>query len=129
MNKSQSSVEFMIVVAAGFFILVVFLIVLQSNILDKTKEKINLEMNQVAITVQNEINLATSASNGYKRTFILPSVVGGMNYTLNISGNILQISTTNGNFALGVSVLPVQGNIKKDSNIIRNQNGTVFLNE
>lgn len=127
-KKAQSSIEFLILVVAVLFFFVVFLFGLQNNIGDKTRERNNLEFKELALTVQDEINLALEASEGYSRHFNIPEKLINRNYEINIVSGTVYVRTLDNEFALALPVGNVTGNINKGDNFIRNINGRIFLN-
>ena len=128
MKRGQSSIEFLILVGAMLFIFVLFLGLFQQNIGKKTIEKRNYALTELALTVQNEIALASEASDGYSRTFEIPSNILGSNYDINISSGLVYARTTDGKHALALPVQNVTGDINKTLNTIKKINGTIYLN-
>ncbi len=128
MKRGQSSIEFLILVGAVLFIFIIFLGLFQQNIGQKTIEKRNHEVTELALTVQNEINLASEASNGYRRQFTIPQKILGSDYDINITSGSVYVRTRDGKHALAIPVQNVTGDMNKTINNIRKVNGTIYLN-
>ena len=86
-SKSQSAIEFISLLAFMFLVFLAFFAVITSNILN-AKDRERLEIAEdIAAMAKNEIDLAISAANGYKRSFELPIKVGGNAYDIGIIEN------------------------------------------
>lgn len=86
-TKTQFAIEFTVLIAFMFIIFLGFIAMITSNVLkakDKEREGI---AEDIAAMAKNEIDLAISASNGYKRSFELPVKVSGDSYTMHIIQN------------------------------------------
>jgi hypothetical protein len=129
MEKSQSSIEFIILIGAVMFFLLAFFVLMQGNIADKTQEKQNLLVQEIAETIQNEINMASNSNNGYQREFIVQDSLENEEYELNIVEEMIYVRTIDGKHAIALPIPAVQGNIKKGVNEINKQNDTIYLNE
>jgi len=129
MEKSQSSIEFIILIGAVMFFLLAFFVLMQGNIADKTQEKQNLLVQEIAKTIQNEINMASNSNNGYQREFIVQDSLENEEYELNIVEEMIYVRTIDGKHAIALPIPAVQGNIKKGVNEINKQNDTIYLNE
>lgn len=128
-NKNgQSAVEFLILVGAVFFFFVVFLYSIQVSMGDKIKEGINLAVKEIAIIVQDEISLAVSSSDGYYRNFEIPNKIGGLEYNASLVSGSVYVRTLDGEYALSLPVLNVTGDVIVGNNVIRRENGIVYLN-
>jgi hypothetical protein len=132
-RDGQSAVEFMILVGAVLFFFLGMLFVIQGNIGDKLRENKNIVLQEIAISIQKEINLASESSDGYKRDFtILPNILG-LEYSLCITDGLVYVATDNGKHAIALPVEPVDGNLKDEPevdniNTIEKINGEVVLN-
>lgn len=127
-NKAQSSVEFIILVGAVMFFFIGFLIYIESNLAVKEREFINNELMGLASDVKKEIELAHVASEGYSRKFSIPEKINGNDYEIQIIENSVYVRTFDGKYALSLPVNAVTGNAVKGENLIRKENGRVYLN-
>ncbi|MFA4953670.1 MAG: hypothetical protein WC584_05590 [Candidatus Pacearchaeota archaeon] len=125
-KRSQSMMEFLSIFIAVFLFFVLFMLVLQENSRGKNLEKESILAKNIVLSVQDEINLAYDSPNGYYREFSVSKTLLGKSYDLILQDNIVYINASK----IGISyrVMPVNGTIKKGSNVIRKENGVVFLN-
>ena len=126
--KAQSSIEFIILIGAVMFFLLAFFILMSGDIAGKQGEKQNLLVNEVAESVQNEINMASNSNNDYQREFNVQNSLENEEYDLSITEDMIYVRTDDGKHAVALPIPPVQGTIQKGANIIKKQNDTVYLN-
>ncbi|MBI5804053.1 hypothetical protein HY450_02310 [Candidatus Pacearchaeota archaeon] len=128
-EKGQSAVEFIILVGAVMFFFIAMLYVFQQNLADKSVEERNRLLNEIGLSIQKEIELASDSSEGYTREFKVPETLLNLEYTVELTESVLYIHTDDGKYALTLPVHDVTGQIKKGQNSIRKREGRVFLNE
>jgi hypothetical protein len=131
LKKAQSSAELIVIISAVMFIFIVFLGIIQQNISIKTIEKRNLEVEEIALTAQNELNIAAKATDGYRREFTLPAKIANLNYNLTlVNNNTIYIFTEDNRHALSLPGQNVSGSfsIPGTTNIIEKRNGIIHLN-
>lgn len=126
LRKSQGGIEFLIISGVVIFFFTIFFIAIQTNIEERNKENEKLIIKNLALGVQDEIALATKASDGYTREFSVPELISGKNYEIKITDNYIYIKTENN--ALALKVDDFIGEIKKGKNLIKKENGKVYLN-
>lgn len=126
--KAQSAIEFMILVGFSLTVFLILLIVINDNISDNLRQKKDLEVKQLGISVQDEMNLAAKASDGYKREFFLNDRVSGEEYNINLTEGMVYILTKSERHSIGLPIPPFDGQIKLGLNKIRKINGKVKLN-
>jgi uncharacterized protein YpmB len=127
-NRGQSAIEFLILIGAVFFFFIVFLFAIQSSIVEKSKEGVDLEIREVALIVQDEISLAVGSSDGYSRNFVLPNKIRGRDYNASIIGSLVYVITNDGKHAVSLSVLNATGQPTIGNNQVRRDAGRVYLN-
>src|SRR3989338_1440278 len=127
--RGQSSIELIIVVGFFAFVFLIFLSVIHQNTASQRLEQRNILIVDVALQVQQEINLATNSINGYSRQFVLPSTIAGLSYQASIiDKNTIYIHTDDEKHALSLPVANVTGEIIIGVNSISRINNSVFLN-
>lgn len=125
-TKAQGAIEFIIIIGALLFFAISFFIIVQRNIEEKNVEKEAMIVENIALSIQDELALAKQSSEGYSREFNIVETISGKNYELNIINNRIYIKT---NIAsLSFLVVEVNGTIKKGINKIKKENGQVYLN-
>ncbi len=127
-KRSQTAIEFVILVGFVLFFFAAFSLVIQGNMSDKLREKKTLAIKEIALTVQDEINLASESIDGYSRSFKLPENLNGQEYSININEGMVYIITTDKKYAMALPVANVTGNVNKGLNTIKKDNGKVMLN-
>jgi hypothetical protein len=127
-SKSQSSIEFIILIAFVLFFFVVFFIFIQARMSDDIRSKQDKAVEEVALTVQDEINLASGASEGYSRVFSIPDKIGNVDYSVSLVGNSVYVQTQDNRSAILLPVASITGNIIKGANEIRKVNESIYLN-
>ena len=111
---------------AIFLFFVLFMLVLQENSKNKNFEKESILANNIALSVQDEINLAFDSPSGYYRQFSIPQNLLGKSYNIILQDNIVYINADK--IGISYKVMPVNGTIKKGLNVIRKEDDEVFLN-
>jgi len=130
MNKKlQTSLEFVIMLGFVLMFFSVFLLVIQSNMVDKFEQRTELQLKAIASDAQSEINLALEASDGYSRDFEIPEKVGNTDYDIQIVDEMVYVNTTDSLHALSLPVPNVTGDLQKGKNTIRKENGEIILNQ
>ncbi len=126
--RAQSSVEFMILVGAMFFFFMGLLFVIYGTISDRNQAILDTLVVDLASSVRNELSIASTAGDGYSRSFDIPETLVGNEYSISIDAGSIYVRTDDGRHAVAFSVVNATGQITKGANNIRNVNGAVFLN-
>ena len=127
--RAQVAIEFLITVGAVILFTSIFLLAIQNSHQDKTYHYQNIQLEEIALSVQNEINLALESTEGYSRQFKIPEKAGSLEYEITIDSGVIYIKTTNGKHALIVPVPEIIGNVNKTWNSIKKINGNIYLNQ
>ena len=127
-RKGQSAIEFVIIVSAVLFFFIVFLFSVQGNLSDKFYERRNLAVQEIALSVQDELNLASESSEGYHRSFTLPLTAMNKAYEISFVEDFVFVKTLDGAHALAFPIVNVTGQPVVGTNTVRKANGQVFLN-
>ena len=128
-KKAQSAIEFIILIGALLFFLTLFSAVIQQSISKKAIAQRNLVAQDIALTVQNEIDLAATSSDGYLRMFSIPTKIINVDYEINVTQGIVYLRTEDGNIELALAVQETVGNVQKGENTIKKIDGVVYLNQ
>ena len=126
---AQTAIEFMILIGFVLFFFTVFFLAIGGNMSGKLREKKNLDIKDIALTVQDEINLALQSSDGYSRNFTLPEKIGNEDYDIDIVEDMVYVRTVDNKYAIALPVMNVTGNIRKNVNTIKKENGRILLNQ
>ena len=125
--KSQSSIEFIILLAFVLFFFTLFFIAIQGNISDNIKTSKESQIREIALSVQDEINMASKTSNGYHRNFKIPTKVNNEEYSISLVDNLVYVTLSSHSIALPIQ--EVNGEIAKGDNTIKKENGQIYLNQ
>ncbi len=126
-KRGQSGIEFIIVVGVVLLFFVIFFTAINLQQAQKNEQNKEALFQNIALDVRDEINIAAGSSNGYYREFEIPMNVYGKDYEINITptGSVYLYSER---FAVSFKASTVSGSIQKGLNVIRKENGTVYLN-
>lgn len=126
--KSQSATEFIVLAAFMLLVIVGFVAVTSSKVIEANDEGNRKIAEDIANLAYREIETAKSVNDGYTRNFVMPQQVNGIDYTLSITDNReLSVNYLGNEY---VKFLPsnVTGNIIKGSNKISKSSGIISLN-
>ena len=126
LKRSQGAMEFLILFGAVMFFFVAFLLVIQGNIQEKNLERQKVLAQDLALSVQNEISLASESSDGYYREFYIPENLLGNYYEIEIVEDRVYIHGDR--IGISYKIFPIYGSIMKGVNSIKKENGSVYLN-
>jgi len=142
-KKSQTAIEFVIMISLLIFFFAVMVMIINYNLSDKYREKEEVVVKDIAYSIQDEINMASKATDGYCRPFKLPAKVLGKDYEVNIDSgdpSLVEVKTSRVSIVLP---LPPKINVVNNGedkatirkqgetpgeNIIEKKNGEVYLN-
>lgn len=128
-KKAQIGIEFIIIMSGVMLFMSIFFIIVQNNTQERTYQKENTMIKEIAITVQNEINLAASSIDGYSRDFKIPYKAGNLDYEVNVSDGIVFIKSINDRHSMALPVPDIVGQINITQNTIKKTNGVIYLNQ
>lgn len=130
-NKTQIGMEFFIITALLLFLFVTFFVAIEAHVSERSREKEEIFIKDLALSIKDEIDLATKATDGYIREFNVPENIYGKDYGITIikEGEFPNIYINTSRNAISFPIADVEGNIIKGTNTIRKENGTVYLNE
>ncbi len=126
LRKSQVAMEFIMLIALAFMILIVFTAVTRNQVVDIRKDNEYVALKDIVHAVQSEITIATNVEDGYTRQFSIPGSLDGINYTIEISDSYILAESRHHEYLLNIR--PVEGNIIIGVNTIKKEGGIVYLN-
>ncbi len=127
-TNAQFSIEFVVLISFMFLIFLGVIAVITSKVIEAKENERQKIAEDIAKIVRNEIDLAKSVSNGYTRTFSIPTKIKGNNYNIEIIGNReLVVTYLDKEY---VEFLPenIVGNTNLGTNIIKKENDIVYIN-
>ena len=125
--KGQTALEFVMLVAVAFLILLVYTASTRQDLLVAESAKEHALVKDLAYSLQSEINRIGPLENGYQRTFILPLTLDGKPYTVQIDKKTIIVNTSDYEYLL--SILPVTGDFVVGQNTIKKESGEILLNQ
>jgi len=129
LKRGQSAMEFIILIGFLLVAFVVFMLVIQENMEDRTDKRQNTQIIEIALSVKNEVDLAYQSSDGYVREFELEKNPYGGGYEVRIEDNLVFVNSVDWKHAISLAVPNVTGDVNKEGiNIIKKENGQVILN-
>lgn len=127
-KKTQSSIEFIILVSVLLLFLVSFLMIVQQNISDKMREQKDAGIRDVAVIVQDEINLAFKSGDGYFREFTIPEKILGESYELGTIPGRVYARTFDNRSSISLPIKDATGEIRIGQNTITKENNIIYIN-
>lgn len=127
MKSSQSALEFIVLASFMFLVILGFLAVISSNLLEAKEEGNRKISSDIANFAYREIEAAKSLNDGYTRFFAMPQTINGIVYTINITDN-RELIVDYLDYE-HVKFLPsnISGNISRGWNMIKKINGIVHI--
>lgn len=126
--KGQVALEFMLLIGFVSFIFVVFFLLIQTHMSERIYERNQLQVEETASVIKQEIDLASSSIEGYSRTFSLPLELNNQDYDIRFGEGVLVIISADRNHASSLSTREANGTLVKGINTIVKRNGIVTLN-
>src|SRR5687768_2860242 len=103
---------------AILFLFVGLLYFIYSKVADTQNEAVSVAVNEIAKTIQDEINLAHGSANGYSRQFFIPLTINGLEYEAKVIENSIFVRTTNGRHAVALPIQEVVGDALIGDNVV-----------
>jgi hypothetical protein len=129
--KGQIAIEFLLYIGIAFFVIIVLLASILAVSENNTKARTFSDVDDLGKALQQEFLLASQLEDGYTRRINLPVTINGLRYNVTLG----QSNPTNSYLALGYEnselyylIPPLVGNITLGNNILRKQNGTLYIN-
>jgi hypothetical protein len=133
-HNGQIAIEFLLLIAIAFGVILTFLVAILSVSEGNTKMKAYQEMDDLGKSLQQEFLLAAQLEDGYTRRINLPLTANGERYTayLGITNNTNithgYVLLTYESTELFYLIPPVTGNITLGNNVLVKNNGTLRIN-
>ncbi|MGM5485498.1 MAG: hypothetical protein ACQEP1_06535 [Nanobdellota archaeon] len=142
MKRAQSSIEFSLVIGIMVMTLSVFLIFLNTQMIEMQRENKYAILSDMGEVIESEMELANSVEDGYTRTIRLPETLDGFDYHIGLRngstlGTNYSIITMGYNesedldvgdyvFFLGPNI---SGEFEAGNNIIEKDDGRIYVNK
>ena len=110
------------------FFFTLFFIAINESQSDEIKQKQTIYVQEIAFAIQDEINLAQEAREGYYREFKIPEKINGKDYNISIIEELVYVKTKDEKHAIALPIPPVNGQAIPGNNIIKKMNKLIYLN-
>lgn len=124
--KGQFAMEFIMMLAMAILIGMTFLVAAAGVLTDRSEEQRIAALNDVGYALQDEVILATTVSDGYRRTVVVPEQADRFTYTL--SAGQTWVTLSSGSTTITYQLPPVTGAFQKGENTIA-KDGTVTVSQ
>lgn len=125
--RSQLSIELVPLVAIAASVLIVFITILAGRFGTISQEQEQQGLQRIVGQLHDEIRIAVSVHDGYRREFTLPIVAGGELYSITIlNDRVIRANTST--YEASTTTFNVTGQPVAGENVIRKDNGAVHLN-
>ncbi len=84
-RKSQSSLEFTVIISFMFIIFLAFFYVIGNRLVQIREDNDRMLLDDFGDYLKNEVSFASTSVDGYERSFEVPSTLSGRNYNLKIN--------------------------------------------
>jgi len=137
MKKSQSSVEFTLIITFMFLVFFVFFLMVGGKMTDVQKEGNRKLLGDLAKIIKEEIILANNVEDGYFRVFEIPQKLNGLDFNMSllreegVNHTELIVSFVNYTDEFDyIERLPrnITGNLSRGQNNISKKGGVICLN-
>jgi hypothetical protein len=137
-RKSQSAFELTMITGAMLLVFTVFFIIVAEQSISAKKGQDFQLMQDMAKVIAEEITTASSAQNGYVRTFEVPDTLNGINFTVSLlsdpsSSNHSEVVVMAANYSYDVEAIEtlpknITGQLAKGTNTVMKVNNIVCVN-
>ena len=127
-RSAQSAIEFVMLVGVVLLFFAAFFLAIQESTAVRVREKQDLIVQDTAMAIQDEINLALESSNGYSRDFIVPEKIGSQDYSASLVDGMIYIRTADNKSTIALPVPGITGSIVKGKNTIKKLNDSIYIN-
>ncbi len=128
LKKAQISMEFMMLIAVGFLILITFSTFTYSQFKDIEQKKQYKALQDFSYNIYQEINIARNSKQGYTRYFRIPEKIDNHEYNFIVISEYL-IVTLDNNLEQEIKLAGFTGELEKGINKIEKKNGKVIINQ
>lgn len=127
-KRSQVGIELVILLSFVMFFFIIFLVIINLRISEKVSEQEGTIITDIAQQVQEEINLAFSSADGYRRTFRLPEEINKKVYNINLTDGGVYVRMSDNTHAISLPVKEIEGEVNRGLNTIIKDNGIIKIN-
>lgn len=128
-RKAQTSVEFVFLVGAMLIMFLLFSIMVQNQMLTAVERANQAKLREIENLIKSEFDIAFAASPGYSRVFEIPTILDGLNYSVELFEDQEIILTMQHEELVGFIPYNITGTLGEGKNVIwKNSTGGLFVN-
>jgi hypothetical protein len=129
LKKSQSSLEFLLIITFMVMVFVSFFALANSKLGESQEQQVYGTATQLADLVVNQVELASGLNDGYSTTFTLPQNLEGASYAVSIIDERELVVVFNGYEHVEFLPMNITGNpLQFGLNVLWKRNGELELN-
>tara|TARA_Y100000031_G_C8156413_1_gene354803 strand:- start:196 stop:594 length:399 start_codon:yes stop_codon:yes gene_type:complete len=128
--KGQIAMEFLWFVGIGMLLLAIFLVLLYTHYQEELLEKRFSSLEDLGITLQDELILASQVHEGYYRAFIIPEEVerNPISIFINNTANVMFIEYRSVNYSFRIPSNTTGSFEEGTENVIQQDDGIIRMN-
>lgn len=127
-NKSQSSMEFFMLVGLAFLAVIIFVGVSANEVKEFKDAKDFLLIKDLGLKLQKEVSIASYVEDGYERDFTLPDKLeNGVDYYILTKNTSITINSSKTVFSVRIPLVYGK-NFTKGGNKIERISGKIYVN-
>jgi len=124
-NRGQIAIEYMLLLALGTLIVIIALGIVSIIFQNQLDEKRHNLMDDFALSLQNEIILASQVEKGYERVIYIPHKLDGVEYLLSNTNLSLTITYEKGSITLLTPL--TRGSLDKGEKTLTNRETHILI--
>lgn len=126
-SKAQISIEFMMLFIFFVGLLAVVMVYAVQNMQSVSSSTLSLEAGKTLSLALSKLDTAFLEGDGFSTTFVLPGLIMGMDYSVNVTSGFVLVVVDNSTYSRPLLTKDVAGMPKKGENAVRNANGTLVI--
>ncbi|NOZ80698.1 MAG: hypothetical protein GXP63_03410 [DPANN group archaeon] len=126
-NRSQIVIEYMLLVAMGFALLLIFTAAFQGRYQDIARKQEQNQLDSVSLALEKEMLLAAKVESGYERYFTIPDLLGSK--AVSVDNTDKEVIIRAGERERSFITPQIRGTLHVGTNRIRNIDGTVCIGD
>jgi len=124
--KSQSAMEFLILIGLAFLATILFVTISVNEIKEFKSQKDFFLIKDLALKLQKEVSIAATVEDGYERNFDLPNKLESTDYFITTKNTSITVNSSGTVFSVTIPI--IIGNFTKGNNKIEKISGKVYIN-
>jgi hypothetical protein len=127
-RKSQSSLEFLLIIAFMTLVFVSFFALANSRLAESRDARVYRTAEDIAALVKSQVVLVSQVNDGFSTEFVIPQVVDGSPYSITIIDNRELVVVYKDYEHVEFLPVNVSGTLVFGNNVLSKRRGELFLN-